>query len=89
MASTTASTSVWFGGLAAAVQGGWQAMAATGHEKKPMRACSGEQKQETAAAVAESATAGRKAAEDVDVGRCVGAMSTPQSTFWLDRFAPS
>ncbi|KAF8692262.1 hypothetical protein HU200_039869 [Digitaria exilis] len=90
MASTTASTSVWFGELAAAVQGGWQAAMAASHvgqEKKLTMRANGPREQEAPAR--EAAAAGRKTAEDVDVGRCVGAMSDTTVYLLLDRFAPS
>ncbi|KAG2621821.1 hypothetical protein PVAP13_3NG307600 [Panicum virgatum] len=82
MSSTTASSlaGVWLGELAAAVQGGWQALAAS-H--------GGQQQQHKAPAPAGAAAAGRKAAEDGDVRRCGGAMSDTTVYLLLDRFAPS
>jgi len=93
MSSTTASSlaGVWLGELAAAVQGGWQALAASHggqQQQRKLRAGPGEQKHK-APAPAGAAAAGRKAAEDGDVGRCGGAMSDTTVYLLLDRFAPS
>jgi len=91
MSSTTASSlaGAWFGELAAAVQGGWQEVPAShGEQQRKLRAGPGEQKHK-APAPAGAAAAGRKAAEDGDVGRCGGAMSDTTVYLLLDRFAPS
>ena len=90
MSSTTASTlaGAWLGELAAAVQGGWQAVAA-GHrgrrqqQRRKLRAGPGEQKHKA------PAPGGAAAAEDGDVGRRGGAMSDTTVYLLLDRFAPS
>ncbi|KAG2630434.1 uncharacterized protein LOC120699976 [Panicum virgatum] len=92
MSSTTASTlaGAWLGELAAAVQGGWQAVAA-GHrgrqqqQRRKLRAGPGEQKHKAPA----PAPGGAAAAEDGDVGRRGGAMSDTTVYLLLDRFAPS
>ncbi|CAN6348286.1 unnamed protein product [Urochloa humidicola] len=90
MSSTTASN-LWFGELAAAVQGTWQAALEAGHggqqQRKLLRAGEQTHKQKAAGA---APMAGRVATEDGgDVGRCGGAMSDTTLYLLLDRFAPS
>ena len=89
MASTAAAaaSNLWLGGLAAAVQGAWQAVAAghgadTGASHQQLQ-----QKKKTAAVQGAAAAGGKKAAEDV--GRCGSAMSDTTVYLLLDRFAPS
>jgi hypothetical protein len=94
MASTTASNlaGAWFGELASALQGTWQAAAAASHgdprprhQQLPLRRSDDEK------AVQGAAAAGGKAAQDKegDVVRCGGAMSDTTLYLLLDRFSPS
>jgi hypothetical protein len=96
MSSTAAPNlaGLWLGvsELAAAMQGTWQAAAASGHgEPRPrlrqqQRKLGGDEKATTTAVQQRAAAA---AAGDGDVGRCGGAMSDTTLYLLLDRFAPS
>ena len=90
MASTTASNlaGAWFGELASALQGTWQAVAATGEDPRQI------QQQKMARGDSNKAVRGAAAAvgrdkQGGDVARCGGAMSDTTLYLLLDRFSPS
>jgi hypothetical protein len=97
MASTTASNlaGAWFGELASALQGTWQAVAASHGDPRPRHQQPPPQKlgrgDDNKKAVQGAAAAGTKAAQDKegDVARCGGAMTDTTLYLLLDRFAPS
>ncbi|OEL34050.1 hypothetical protein BAE44_0004930 [Dichanthelium oligosanthes] len=82
MSSTTATNpaGLVFGELAAAVQGTWQAMAASHGDPRPHQKQLGGDKK---------AKAVQGAKEGDDVGRCGGAMTDTTVYLLLDRFTPS
>jgi hypothetical protein len=90
MSSTTATApglaGAWFGELASALQGKWQAVAASGGvhgEQRPRQ----QPKLGGGALGERSGKAAAKEAEEV--GRCGGAMSDATLYLLLDRFAPN
>ena len=85
-AAAAAASNLWLGGLAAAVQGAWQAVAA-GHGDTGASHQQLQQKKKTAAVQGAAAAGGKAAAEDVR--RCGSAMSETTVYLLLDRFAPS
>ncbi|CAD6269579.1 unnamed protein product [Miscanthus lutarioriparius] len=96
MASTTASNlaGAWFGELAAALQGMWQAAAAThGLGEDPRPALQLQQQKpgrgDSNKAVRGDAAAAGRDKQGGDVARCGGAMSDTTLYLLLDRFAPS
>jgi hypothetical protein len=90
MSSTTATNlaGLWFGELAAAMQGTWQATPPGRGDQRPRKQQKlGSEKK----AVLGAAAAGTKAATETkgDVGSCGGAMPDTTAYLLLDRFAPS
>ncbi|EES16269.1 hypothetical protein BDA96_08G166300 [Sorghum bicolor] len=85
MASTTASNlgGAWFGELASALQGTWQAVAATaGEDPRQLQ----QQKPARGGGSSNKAAQGK---EEGDVARCGGAMSDTTLYLLLDRFTPN
>lgn len=92
MASTTASNlaGAWFGELASALQGTWQASAATGEDPRQQQKPARGDSSSKAAVRGAAAAAGRVDKQGGgDVVRCGGAMSDTTLYMLLDRFAPS